>query len=151
MLDNIWKSKTLSKHTKIRIFNSNVKSVLLYGSETWRTTKALSKKVQVFINKCLRRILGIKWQDKISNEEILARTEQTPVDVVIKNRKWRWIRHTLRKNRSCIAKQALKWTPQGTRHQGRPRKTWKRGVETELKMTSLSWSEADKLVQDRAR
>ena len=128
MLDNIWKSKTLSKHTKIRIFNSNVKSVLLYGSETWRTTKALSKKVQVFINKCLRRILGIKWQDKISNEEILARTEQTTVDVVIKNRKWRWIGHTLRKNRNCIAKQALKWTPQGTRHQGRPRKTWWREV-----------------------
>ena len=36
MLDNIWKSKVISRHTKIRLFNTNVKTVLLYGSETWR-------------------------------------------------------------------------------------------------------------------
>jgi hypothetical protein len=28
----------------------NVKTVLLYGSETWRTTKATCKRLQVFIN-----------------------------------------------------------------------------------------------------
>ena len=37
-LRNIWNAKAISTHTKLRIFNSNVKSVLLYGSETWRTT-----------------------------------------------------------------------------------------------------------------
>ena len=39
MLGNIWKSKEIRTETKLRIFNSNVKSVLLYGSETWRRTK----------------------------------------------------------------------------------------------------------------
>ena len=33
-LNNIWRSSNLSTKTKIRIFNTNVKSVLLYGSET---------------------------------------------------------------------------------------------------------------------
>ena len=33
-LQTIWKSRELSQRTKIRIFNSNVKSVLLYGAET---------------------------------------------------------------------------------------------------------------------
>jgi len=41
MLDNLWKSKVISRHTKLKISNSNVKSVLLYGSETWRTTKQI--------------------------------------------------------------------------------------------------------------
>ncbi|VDP03447.1 unnamed protein product [Schistosoma curassoni] len=37
-LKNIWNSKQLSINIKVRIFNMNVKTVLLYGAETWRTT-----------------------------------------------------------------------------------------------------------------
>jgi len=38
MLKNVWASKKISTGTKLGIFSSNVKSVLLYGSETWRKT-----------------------------------------------------------------------------------------------------------------
>nr|KAG5686182.1 hypothetical protein BaRGS_012400 [Batillaria attramentaria] len=54
MLKNIWASKVVSIRTKLRIFNSNVKSVLLYGCETWRTTKTMQQKIQTFLNTCLR-------------------------------------------------------------------------------------------------
>ena len=60
----VWSCRSPRTKTKLRIFNSNVKSVLLYGSETWRETNALIKQVQVFINKCLRQILGIRWPEK---------------------------------------------------------------------------------------
>jgi len=49
----------LTTATKIRIFNSNVKPVLLYGSETWRMTERTMSKLQAFINRCLLRILQI--------------------------------------------------------------------------------------------
>ena len=58
-LKNIWDSKQLSTNFKVRIFNTNVKTVLLYGAETWRTTTTIIRKVQVFINSCLRKILNI--------------------------------------------------------------------------------------------
>ena len=38
-LKKIWAPRELSLNTKIRLFNSNAKSVLLYGAETWRVTK----------------------------------------------------------------------------------------------------------------
>ena len=38
MLNKIWRTQKLRLKTKIKIFNSNVKSVLLYGSETWFLT-----------------------------------------------------------------------------------------------------------------
>ncbi|VDO68963.1 unnamed protein product [Schistosoma margrebowiei] len=66
-LRNIWNSKQLSTNTKVRIFNTNVQTVLLYGAETWRTTKAIIQKIQVFIISCLRKILQIRWLDTISN------------------------------------------------------------------------------------
>ncbi|VDO50071.1 unnamed protein product [Schistosoma margrebowiei] len=59
LLKNIWNSKQLSTSIKIRMFNTNVKAVLLFGAETWRTTTTTIKKVQVFINGCLRKILDI--------------------------------------------------------------------------------------------
>ncbi|VDP75281.1 unnamed protein product [Schistosoma mattheei] len=40
-LQNIWNSKQLSTNNKVTIFNTNVKTVLLYKAETWRTTKAI--------------------------------------------------------------------------------------------------------------
>ncbi|VDP53133.1 unnamed protein product [Schistosoma margrebowiei] len=40
---NIWKSKQLSTNYKVTIFNTNVKTVLLYGAETWRTTITINK------------------------------------------------------------------------------------------------------------
>ncbi|VDP03280.1 unnamed protein product [Schistosoma margrebowiei] len=47
-LKNIWNSKQLSTNTKVRIFNTNVKTVLLYGAETWRTTTAIIQKNKSF-------------------------------------------------------------------------------------------------------
>ena len=53
---NIWASGRVSMRTKLRIFNSNVKSVLLYGCETWWTTQTMQQKIPIFFNTCLRRI-----------------------------------------------------------------------------------------------
>ena len=62
--------------TKLRIFRSNVKTVLLYGSETWRTTKRIQSRVQSFVKKCLIRILGISWKDKVTTEQLLKWAEE---------------------------------------------------------------------------
>jgi len=59
-LKNIWSSRDLTLTTKNHLFNSNVKSVLLYGAESWRMTNMTNRKVQTFINSCcLRQILQI--------------------------------------------------------------------------------------------
>ncbi|VDP48313.1 unnamed protein product [Schistosoma curassoni] len=75
-LKNIWNLKQLSTNIKARIFNKNVKAVLLYRAETWRTTTTIIKKVQVFINSCLRKTLNIHWPDAISNSLLWESTNQ---------------------------------------------------------------------------
>ena len=54
---NVWKSNVIGETTKIRLFNTNVKSVLLYGVETWRINKTTLIRIQTFVNHCMRRIL----------------------------------------------------------------------------------------------
>ena len=59
VLRPIWRSNFISLWTKMRIFNSNVKCVLLYRSETWRLTKKIITQLQTFINRRLWYILGV--------------------------------------------------------------------------------------------
>lgn len=70
ILSPVRKSKSMSRKTKLRIFNTNVKSVLLYGSEAWRETKATSKKLQSFVSKCLHTIMGMHWPQVIRNKDL---------------------------------------------------------------------------------
>ena len=55
ILRNVWKSSVIGKPTKIPLFNTNVKSVLLYGAETWRMNKTTLKRIPAFVNQCLRK------------------------------------------------------------------------------------------------
>jgi len=59
-LGKVWKYRSITTKTKCRLFNSNVKSMLLYGCETWKLTKAPLNKLQTFVNTCLRKILRIR-------------------------------------------------------------------------------------------
>jgi len=147
----IWKTTALSLRNKIRIFNTNVKSVLLYGSETWRVTKTNTHKLQTFVNRCLRNILKIRWPEKISNEQLWYKTKQIPMETEIKTRKWSWIGHTLRKPASNITRQALDWNPQGKRKVGRPKQTWRRSIEAETKAAGRTWAELKRTSQNRVR
>ena len=71
--------------------------------------------------------------------------------VDITRRKWTWIGHVLRKDSGDVAKESLFWTPEGKRQRGRPRITWRRSAEKELKSMHLTWNEIQKVAQDRSR
>lgn len=131
-LNKVWRSNTYSVKTKIRIFKSCVLSVLLYGSETWLVSAEIKNRLQVFVNRCLRRILKVFWPNTISNRELHARTEQPEINVQIRRRKFGWIGHTLRKSPDEVANRALVFNPQGSRRRGRPRNIWRRSTMAEV-------------------
>ena len=147
----VWLSSQLSITTKIRIFNTNVKPVLLYGCETWKTTQSLNNKLQVFINSRLRYILKVWWPNKISNKELWKKTKQEEISTTIKRRKWSWIGHTLRKDPTNTTKQALDYNPQGKRRQGRPKINWRRSTLQDLEKVGVTWQEAKAIAQKRVR
>ncbi|KAI8484438.1 hypothetical protein Bbelb_378710 [Branchiostoma belcheri] len=150
MLKNIWASREIHMDTKVRIFNSNVKSVLLYGAEAWRMNKSTQHRIQTFINNCLRRIYNIRWPEKIRNEELWSRAGQEPVAIQILRRKWSWIGHTVRKPADSTTRQALSWNPKGKRRRGRPRNSWRRDTEKELSELGMHWKDVEREAQNRA-
>ena len=93
----VWRNHNIPKGVKIRIFKTNVKSVLLYTCKTWNNTNQIIRKLQIFVNKCLRRIMKIKWTDKITYQELWRITQQKSIENQIKIRKWNWIGHNYAK------------------------------------------------------
>ena len=65
------------------------------------STEVKLKGATPLINKCLRRIMSIKWTSKITKEELWRIAHQQSIDNQIKRRKWNWIGHTLHRE-NCI-------------------------------------------------
>ena len=151
MLNTVWRSQIIRRKTKLRIFNSNVKSVLLYGSETWLMTEKIRARLQTFINKCLRKVMCIFWPNWITNKDLWSATNQSPIEDEIRRRKWRWLGHTMRKDPNSITRQSLRWNPAGRRSRGRPKKTWRRTLEDEMRHVDLTWGEITNRAQNRVR
>ena len=148
-MNNIWRSTQYCISTKLKLYQSCVVSTLLYGSECWRMTEVDLNKLRSFHTICLRRILRIFWPKKISNEDLLRSCRQEDMGTIITRRRWRWIGHVLRKDSRSIPRAALHWTPCGRRKRGRPRMTWRRTVENEIKNMHSSWGSLTRLAQDR--
>lgn len=97
-----------SLKTKLRIFNGNIKAVLLYGAENSRVAKQITD-----------RVLGICQQMPaihprqqtaswiIRNEDLWEITIQERMTNQLRRRKWRCIGHTHRNLRGCVIRQAL--------------------------------------------
>ena len=143
--------KTLWKSTSIKLNTKYILSVLLYGAECWKTTSTMELKLEVFQNKCLRRILKIFWPNTISNEDMRNRTGISPIADVIQKRRWLWLGHVLRMSTLSIPRTALRWTPQGRRDRGRPKETWRRTIDKDLKARGLTINTATKIAEDRAK
>ena len=126
-------------------------STLLYGSECWRITEHDLAKLSSFHTTSLRKIRRIFWPRTISNRDLLARCQQEDMETIITRKRWRWIVHVLRKDANSITKVAIHWTPEGKRKRDRPKKTWQRTVEAEMKNMNLSWGTIQWLASDRDR
>jgi len=50
-LYSVWRNLNILKEVKLRIFNTNVKSVLLNACETWKTTNQVTRRLQRFVYK----------------------------------------------------------------------------------------------------
>ena len=86
-LTSVWRQSRLSLHTKLRMYNVLVVSVLLYGAETWTLTKSDECKLEAFQMSCMRRILGIRWFNFVSNASVMDQVKQRPICSRIRDRR----------------------------------------------------------------
>ncbi len=154
-LKHILESRRISTKLKIKTIDSYIKSIFLYNSEIWTLTQKVEESIDIFQRTLLRRILGIYWQDKVTNEELYERANTNKWSKDIKKRRLKWLGHLLRLPEDTTARQALQeaFRPVN-RPRGRPKTTWISLVTKELKemnieLTYDSLHEVVELANDR--
>ena len=70
-LDNILKSRDITLPTKVHLVNAMVFPVVMYGCENWTIKKAEHWRIDAFELWCWRRLLGVPWTARRSNQSIL--------------------------------------------------------------------------------
>uniref|UniRef100_K7EWB3 Uncharacterized protein n=1 Tax=Pelodiscus sinensis TaxID=13735 RepID=K7EWB3_PELSI len=124
-MDKIWKSKAISLGTKLSIFKTCVFSSMLYGCETWVTTKDSKRRILAFVMSCYRKILRTGWMQKVTNEE-LSRKIQPKENLLQKVIKWKLqlFGHICRMNYKRKVKTLVFAIMDGPNKRDRPHRKW---------------------------
>ena len=148
-MSNVWNEDGISVKTKLKLLNSIVMSVLMYGCESWKGLREIEERVRRFESGCLRKIMKIRWFDMVSENELRERRGQQSVIERLRISRWRWYGHILRMQQGRIPKEALHWSPEGSRRVGRPKDTWIRTIERERNAMNLDSAYVEDLAEDR--
>ena len=62
------------------------------------------KRLNVFHMRCLRRILGITWQETVTNKVVLVKAGIPSLYTLLKQRRMRWLGHVTRMKDGRIPK-----------------------------------------------
>ena len=147
----VWENQKLTFPTKMAVYSACIINRLLYGSESWTTYAAQEKRLNVFHLRCLRRILSISWQDRITNSAVLERAGIPSVFTLFRQRRLRWIGigHVYRMNEGRIPKHLLNGElVQGKRSVGRPKLRFKDVVKRDMQAISLPVDSWESLASD---
>ena len=124
--------------------------ILLYGSECWAVTKRDLLSIDALNQWCLRELLGIKWYHYVRNNEVRRTPRQPHLSAIVQARRFSMLSHIARMTDETDSKKIITASPleNWRRPPGRPRTTWMKTIQQDLKSNNLSLKEAINVAQN---
>ena len=145
----LWFQRRIKTATKLRILNSVILPTLLYGLECTVLLEPQIRRLESFLIRCLRIILGISTRDMKRNTTIRKLAKQQRLSSILSQRRLRFLGHLSRMGDQRLPKQLLvSALVGGKRAPGGQKLRWNDLVTRDLRACGLldSWRE---LAQDR--
>ena len=131
--------------TKLKLYNTCILPIFLYGSECWAVTKRDVLKIGALDQWCLRKLLGIKWYHHVRNDEVRRTTGQPRLSAIVQSRLLTRMADETDARSIITASPSENWR----RPPGRPRPTWMKTIQQDLRSNSLSLDEVITVAQNR--
>ena len=148
---NVWNRNGLSTETKLKVYKAVVLPSLLYASETWTTYSRHLRSLNSFHLRCLRNIMGIRWQDRITNIEVLQRANSISIHTMIQKNQLRWAGHLVRMDDTRLPKRLFYCQlANGKRLPGGQKKRFKDNLKSSLKSFSIDTDTWENTATDRS-
>ena len=146
----VFDNRDIYINTKIKVYKAIILPTLLYGSEAWTTYSRHLKSLEKYHQRCLRRILNIKWQDRRTNSSVLEEANVTSIESIIIKNQLRWAGHIVRMPMSRLPKKILYGElSNGKRNQGGQRKRFKDNLKRNLKQCAINTEDWEEQASNR--
>ena len=108
------------------------------------------KCLEKYHQRCLRRILKIRWQDRRTNNSVLEETNSTSIEAIIIRHQLRWAGHVVRMPDSRLPKKIMySELRNGQRNQGGQFKRFKDVLKANLKKCLINTNDWENTAMDR--
>ena len=125
-------NKGIPLKQRARVYDACIRSVMLYGAETWPTTKKLEEMLLRSDRRMIRIMCGVTLQTRIPSDDLLHNCSLVDIRKVLRRNRLRMFGHVARRaSDEPLGKIRLLEAP-GRRPPGRPRKTWAKNIEEDL-------------------
>ena len=135
-------NKCLPLKNRARVYDACIRSVLLYGAEGWPMTERITSILTSCDRRMLRYMAGVTWRDGLRSEEVAERCGVETLDVLLRRRRLRWFGHVKRRGQEEPLGRILDLEVDGRRPRGRPRKSWRKTVEADMRLVGVSETDA---------
>ena len=123
-LDSILKSRDITLPTKFHLVKAMVFPVVMYGCESWTIKKAEHQRIDAFEVWCWRRLLGVPWTARRSNQSILGEiSPEYSLEGLMLKLKLQYFGHPMRRTDS-LEKVLMMGKIEGRRRRGQQRMRW---------------------------
>ena len=120
--------------TKVRLVKAMVFPVVMYGCESWTIKKAERQKIDAFELWCWRRLLGVPWTARRSNQSILKEIgPRCSLEGLMLKLKLQYFGHLMQRADS-FEKTLMLGGIGGRRRRGRQRMRWLNGITDSMDM-----------------
>ena len=96
----LFRSTSVSLAAKRTVYEGEILSILLYGSEAWLITSRMLQRLRVFHASCLRVMHGVTrtdtWKQRISTRSLAQELQLDSMDNYVYRRQLRWVGHVRR-------------------------------------------------------
>ena len=133
-LDSILKSRDITLSTRVHLVKAIVFPVVMYGYESWTRKKAECRRIDAFELWCWRRLLGVPWTARRSNQSILKEiSPECSLEALMLKLKRQYFGYLMRRT-DPLEKTLILGKIEGRRRRGRQRMIWVDGVSDVMDM-----------------
>nr|VZI12275.1 unnamed protein product [Spirometra erinaceieuropaei] len=132
------------------MYKAVILPTLLYGAETWTVYAKQARRLNHFHLSCLRRILRLKWQDRIPDTDVLERTGILSIYAILRQMQLRWSGHLVRMDDERLPKRLFYGdVATGSRRQGGQIRRYNDTLKSSLKRLQINPTNWEELTLDR--